>query len=597
MRVKASVMILGILLLAICLVLEPVGAAGGLSLNPAKGEVGSQVAIPNSCSYGEGNNYYIYWDEANQLIDQGVIPTTGCPSLFFTIPEASRGSHKVTLRSGGDYYDRDFIIVPTISLSSEEGTAGTSLTVVGHGFNSNEIGIKLIYDGNTLESGITANSKGSWQRTFAVPPSSGGDHVIDAGGTTPETEVDDQIFTVVPQISVSPSSGWVGTVVSIAGTGFGRSETNITVTYDNLAAKTGITANDAGSWQSTFSVPTSAKGDHKIDAYGGATDVNTVTDVDFTVSPGVRLEVTSGRLGDAVHVGDNLWVSGFGFEENESGIKVTFDGTQVASGVVADAKGSWATLVEVPLGTKGEHAIDALGETTQASDVNGAQILISPQIEVSPTAVNVGDDIVVSGTGFSGTQPITLSYGGNQVATGLATDAKGVFTTSFKLTKGQPGTHAITATDATAAVASASITLESTPPATPKPVSPEAGSEVGFIGETIVTFDWSPVEDPSGVFYVLEISSNPDFSGAMLRKEGLTQPKYTLTDHEALEKGDYYWRVRAIDGAGNEGDWTNGQLLRVGVISLWMLVLIGVIGIGIIAVIIWRVISVIKRSS
>jgi hypothetical protein len=35
--------------------------------------------------------------------------------------------------------------------------------------------------------------------------------------------------------------------------------------------------------------------------------------------------------------------------------------------------------------------------------------------------------------------------------------------------------------------------------------------------------------------------------------------------------------------AGNEGDWTNGQLIRVGVIDLWLLALIGIIGIGIIA--------------
>ena len=96
---------------------------------------------------------------------------------------------------------------------------------------------------------------------------------------------------------------------------------------------------------------------------------------------------------------------------------------------------------------------------------------------------------------------------------------------------------------------------------------------------------------------MLEISRSADFSGAVLRKEGLTKSQYTLTSQEALAKGDYYWRVRATDSAGNESDWANGQLLRVGVMDLWMLALMVIAGIGIIAGIIWRIVSVTRRSA
>ena len=599
MRAKASVTVVALLLLVSCLIPRAVNAVGPLTLNPTKGTVGSQVAIPNSCSYGTGGNYYIYWDEANLLVGQGVLASSGCPSLTFTVPEAARGNHKVTLRTVNDSFSRDFTVAPAISLSSSQGTVGTSLTVVGQGFSSNELNIKIVYDANPIEVGIGANSKGGWQKTFKVPAGRGGKHVIDVeGSTTPATEVDDQTFTVSPQISVNPVSGWVGSLVSMAGTGFGSSETNITVTYDGLAVKTGIATDSSGSWQSTFSVPTSAKGDHKINAYGAVTAATSVVNANFAVSPGVKLELTSGALGDAIRVGDNLWISGFGFEENEAGIKVTFDGTQVVGGIIADAKGSWATRLEVPLGVKGEHVFNASGDTTKAGNVAGAKIIISPKIDINPTtSVNIGDNIVVNGTGFGGTQAITIIYDGSQVATGSATDTKGRFTTSFKLTKSRPGAHAITVTDATAAVASVSLTVESTPPPTPRPISPEPGSEVGFVGKTVVAFGWSAVEDPSGVFYVLEISRSADFSGAVLRKEGLTKSQYTLTSQEALAKGDYYWRVRATDSAGNESDWANGQLLRVGVIDLWMLALMVIAGIGIIAGIIWRIVSVTRRSA
>ena len=107
----------------------------------------------------------------------------------------------------------------------------------------------------------------------------------------------------------------------------------------------------------------------------------------------------------------------------------------------------------------------------------------------------------------------------------------------------------MTVTDTKASVFSATLNVESIPPATPGLISPEAGGKFGFIGKTTVAFDWADVEDPSGVYYVLEISPSADFAGTVIRKEGLTESNYTLTKDEALAKGDYYWRVRAVDGA------------------------------------------------
>ena len=385
-------------------------------------------------------------------------------------------------------------------------------------------------------------------------------------------------------------------MISIAGSGFGSGETNITVTYDNLAVKTGITSDATGSWQSSFSIPTSAQGSHKVDAYGAVTLANDVAEVTFSVSPGIKVELASGHLGGAIHTGDSLWVSGVGFEVNEAEIKITFDGTMIASGITADAKGSWSTQLEVPPSTKGEHAVDASGHTTKASDVADTIIVTSPEMEINPTSGAIADDVVVSGTGFGGNQALTISYDGNQVVAGSTTNAKGDFTASFKVPKSQAGDHAVTATDAVASVASTSFSVESTPPPTPQPISPEAGSSIGFVGKTIITFDWSDVDDPSGIYYLLEVSHSADFSGVMAYKEGLTQSQYTLTSDEALAKGEYYWRVKAIDGAENQGEWTNGQLFKVGVMEWWLLAVIIIAGIGIIGII-WRIVHINRRGS
>ncbi len=590
MRLSAA--IIALTLLCICLTPLPLSAAS-LTLNLAKGTVGTVVAIPNAYAYGAGA-YYLYWGEADQLISQGEIKKdTG--AISFAVPEASRGKHKVTLKVGDNYYSTEFTVLPSIGLSADRGAVGSNLTISGWGFNRNETGIRILYDGSPVVTGISANSKGSWQVTIKVPASSGGKHTIDAEGTTPATEVEDLTFTVVPRIEISPSSGWVGTVVGIAGTGFASGETNIKVTYAGLTVKTGIAADAKGSWQSSFTIPTSAKGSHEISASGAATPEVNVPKISFTVSPGIKLEPASGHLGGAIYVGDSLWVSGVGFEANESGIKVTFDGVLVASNITADAKGSWAERIEVPPCTRGEHIIDASGEVTKSGDIPDVKVVVSPKMAMSPTSGAIGTEVTVLGTGFASGQIITISFDGTKVASGMATDAKGNFTTSFKIPKSKAGEHTVTVTDPTASVFSARFTVESTPPPAPRLISPEAGNQINSIGKTTVSFDWSDVDDPSGVYYVLEISPGADFAGVVIHKPGLTASEYTLTEKEALGKGTYYWRVKAVDNAENESEWTSGQLFKVGGMEWWHIAVIVVAAIAVIAII-WRFISVSRQD-
>ncbi len=600
MKKRFFATLLALFALVVCLIPVPVAGAGSLHFSPTTGPVGTNVTITGPSNYGEGT-YYLYWETSNQLIEQGIIEDN-TPSLGFVVPEATRGKHKVILTIGEDSFEREFTVTPAISINADEGPVGSNLTIAGKGFDSNESTINVTYDGIAVQTAVRASSKGSWQASFKVPASSRGKHVIDAAGSTPAEDVPDQQFIVVPQISTNPASGWVGSMTSILGSGFDTGETNITITYDGLITKGGITADAKGSWHSSFSIPTSAKGVHMIDAYGATTEEADVADVTFTVSPGIKLELASGYLGGAVHSNDKLWVSGIGFETNESGIQITFDGAMVASNIIADAKGSWSTQIEVPPTSKGEHKIGASGETTQTSDIADAIVFVSPVIAITPTGGNVGDEVVINGTGFGENQVITISWDGNQLNTEtiVATDAKGSFIASAKVPKAKAGDRTVTVTDSSASVASTKFTVEANAPATPSPVAPEAGTDIGAsflgLGKKIVAFQWSEVEDPSGVSYTLEVSKNADFTGAILHKENLTENKYTLTDSEALGKGEYYWRVQAIDEAGNESDWTNGQFFKVSGID-WMVIALIVVGVIILFFIIRRVVAMRRRSS
>ena len=300
MKVGVTATVLILLMLAVSLIPVPTSAAGSLTLSLTRGTVGTQLSIPNPAAYGTGV-YQIYWGETDQLINQGEIKVDS-GSISFTVPESAKGKQRVTLKVANDYYTTDFTVLSSISLSSEKATVGSNLTVAGRGFNGNECGIQVIYDGSPIEMDVCANSKGSWQMTFKVPPSSRGQHVFDAAGITPASDVEDQLFTIVPKIETNPTSGLVGTVLGIAGSGFASGETNIKVTYDGVTVKTGVFADAKGSWQSSFSIPTSTKGSHTINAFGAVTPDGDVIKADFNVSPVIKLEPSSGYLGGDIHV-------------------------------------------------------------------------------------------------------------------------------------------------------------------------------------------------------------------------------------------------------------------------------------------------------
>jgi PKD repeat protein len=79
------------------------------------------------------------------------------------------------------------------------------------------------------------------------------------------------------------------------------------------------------------------------------------------------------------------------------------------------------------------------------------------------------------------------------------------------------------------------------------------------INKTTPTLDWSDVSDPSSVTYNLELDENSSFESPLLTKTRLTTSQYAVSSQEALRDGTYYWRVKAVDGMGNQGNWASSQ--------------------------------------
>jgi hypothetical protein len=95
------------------------------------------------------------------------------------------------------------------------------------------------------------------------------------------------------------------------------------------------------------------------------------------------------------------------------------------------------------------------------------------------------------------------------------------------------------------------LLIDTVPPAAPDLLSPADGEN---LVDNTPLLDWSDVVDPSGVSYDLFIATDNEFTLIILQKIGLTTSQYELDPSEALSENTYYWRVRAVDGAGNVGD-------------------------------------------
>lgn len=384
--------------------------------------------------------------------------------------------------------------------------------------------------------------------------------------------------------TISPAAGGVGTVITVTASGFASSESNIKVLYSDKEVRSDITADANGSWNTSFSVPSSTKGSHVITFQGTTTLSSDIQNKTFTVAPAIAISPTSGSVDDPIQI------SGNGFANNETSIQLTFDGKSLENNITADDNGFWSVTSKVPAGSAGSHSIGASGRITSASDVTPGIFTIQAFLSVLPKSGHVKDEVRVTGSGFTAGKDFSVTWNTNtSVSSGVVNDS-GTFQTVFNAPGGKSGAINITATDSKGITATATFAIDTTPPEVPQIVSPKDGATVGFMGDTKATFKWGDVTSPNGITYDLQISDQSSFSKTLVSHTKLSDSKYTLSEAEALPNGEYYWRVRAVDGAANASEWGQTATIKVGFITLSTI--IWIIG-SIIALLI--VIAVISR--
>ena len=439
------------------------------------------------------------------------------------------------------------LAAPQVSISPTSGTRGTEVTVSGTNFASYIGDAMHIHFGGVeiATSPVTIPEDGILTATFPVPcETAPGTHYVSVIEERGIELARSNPFTVAPaNVAIDPEAGTVGTQVTIHGEGFCTNDKVAFYCYNGERVKIGeVTASPTGEFAYSFTVSNSSGGSHQVavqDAHGNEAETS------FRVIPAIALEPASAS------VGSELVVSGTGFGSNSSAT-VYLGGVEAAT-ERTDESGSFRAIFEVP---ELSSRISNLEVRDESGNTAQTQFATAPSISLSKTTGYIGEKVTIKGTGFPAGLSIIISYDDFTVAEGVTLE-NGTFSLSFNVPTSMHGNHEITASDGTNPMTTL-FAVESVAPPTPKLILLENPDKV----KPGAHFKWEDVSDPSSVTYIFQVATDAAFSSVIFKKTELALPEYVVTKEDELlssEEIPYYWRVKAVDGASNESEWSTAQ--------------------------------------
>lgn len=544
-----------------------------MAIEPSSGPVGTMIYVKMTGFLGEGQVAISFKDKGN--IVQTVNPDEwGDCTASFTVGTYPAGRYRVWAKYGANELCAYFTLEPAIELNKPSGYAGDNVVVAGTGFAVGKP-VTVYFDDASVATGKTGENGTFTNILLTIPESGKGSHTVKVEDSQANYATSGIIIR--QKMSIVPTSGTVGSEVSIGGTGF-EADGNIVIYFDDKDV-TGTCTDENGSFRTTFRVPVRNNGSYKIKVSDGTNNYYE----DFTVTAGIMLTPTTGGIGTY------LTVQGTGFRVGLP-VTITYDGDEADSAIV-DVGGAFSVTFGIPVSCAGGHTVT----TTAGANSIGATFTVestpppTPKLLLPADATETAEAVYFDWENVS--DPSGVSY-----ALVVASDAnlsdvlftkEGLTDSEYTLSEEEklppsretPYYWRVRAIDRASNMGEWS-TIDSfyvaapppplpipapitVPPPVPALLMPETGSKI----EAPIYFDWEDISNPSGVTYTLVIASDADLSDVLLTKEELTNSEYTLSKEERLptsKEAPYYWRVRAVDGASNVGEWSAPESFYVG---------------------------------
>jgi len=353
-----------------------------------------------------------------------------------------------------------------------------------------------------------------------------------------------------PFATLDKWGGPVGTEVTVTCRGFSPEKliTFVFISTQGIQILASQAADNNGYCTAKITVPPSPQGQNTVAV---SNDDGQKISLKFTVIPEVNIEPGRATPGEMVNIHGSGYVPG----ETTS----VFINSLPVSSARAGADGSFTATFMLPLLPTGVNLVEVRDRTGEA---RWREITITPKITINKTEGEIGAKLTLKGSGFNAETSVQIKFDSIEINV-TTTGTLGQFNTAFNVPPTEAGHHVITISDGEH-IQQLTFTVESEPPAVPEIVAPKLRQSI----PQPVALDWGSVFDLSEpVTYDLQIARDSDFFLLVLNKTGLTQSQYQLTETETLlpnRRGDfYYWRVRAVDAAGNRGEWAEAAAFHV----------------------------------
>ncbi len=272
-------------------------------------------------------------------------------------------------------------------------------------------------------------------------------------------------------ITILPTSGTIGTIVTIQGVSY-RATESVQIDFGNTLTIAIATTDALGNFNTIFEVNTQPYGLTTIKATGLSNQM--YTEATFFIQPNIIFaSPTTGT------VGAMLTVKGNGFGASES-IHILFGTTGTVSATVSDSLGRLATTFIVNSQPYGTTTIKVIGVNTQAEAMD--YFFIHPSIILlTPCIGTVGSFVTVAGNGFGKMEAIRLDFGTSFNICMVSSTMDGTFITVFTIDTQPYGTTSIIATGLIS-VSKAFVLFRIVPRITVIPTSGQVGSLVTVAG-------------------------------------------------------------------------------------------------------------------
>jgi hypothetical protein len=354
-----------------------------------------------------------------------IVVGTGAVKGNFTVASVITGTYLVTVTgSSGDFAQASFIVtLPTgnLTLYPTQGIVGTTVTFRATGFLPTDRGCIVQSAGNVTDAGnsVTPNNALIGSQTCSLSAQvATGNFVVGnlatanirwnvtvkgtAGNDVPIGEW--AAFTVVPRVTVRPTTGTNGTVVSMSGNGFSSTTTSCTLVLVPSTGSQFINTNcglsgSTGQVSGSFIVNQAPPGIYIVNVtdavgeFGGTLFQVGLPSANITLNP------------NTASIGNIISITGTGFNPSDTSCDLaplsimTGQVCSISAGVVA------ASFIIAPSTTSGYYVVSVTGNHGDfASNILVVAILTGTTTSTTSTS------IITSSTSFTTTTTSVNTY-------------------------------------------------------------------------------------------------------------------------------------------------------------------------------------------